>query len=186
MSRVSGCWLFLYLLLLCQQKDLCHKDVDTSQTWETLRASWVNPELCHQGGDTIGDTIRQHPRDPLNCVTIPGDTIGDTIRTRTPVTVESVQSELCHQKAVTQIGVCDTIGDTIKPTLTRGFTPLGELCHRMYCVTGVLGLQVFTTRKNSPYPYTCYYSVVITLTTHNTVDTIRRGRNRTKSIHQFD
>ena len=126
------------------------------------------------------------PRDPLNCVTIPGDTIGDTIRTRTPVTVESVQSELCHRKAVTQIGDCDTIGDTIKPTLTRGFTPLGELCHRMYCVTGVLGLKVFTTRKNSPSPSCKLLHHRNNFPPEICGDTIQRGRNRTKSIHQFD
>ena len=119
---------------------------------------------------------------PLNCVTRPGDTIGDTIRTRTPVTVESVQSELCHRKAVTQIGDCDTIGDTIKPTLTRGFTPLGELCHRMYCVTGVLGLQVFTTRKNSPSPSCELLQSSNNSALSNRGDTIRRGHNRTKKF----
>ena len=126
------------------------------------------------------------PETPLNCVTTPGDTIGDTIRPRGPVTVESVQGDLCHQKAVTQIGVCDTIGDTIKPHLTRGFTPLGELCHRMYCVTGVLGLQVFTTRKNSPSPSCKLLQSRNNSALSNRGDTIRRGRNRTKSIHQFD
>ena len=138
--------------------------------------------MCQQTVDTIGDTIRQHPRDPLNCVTIPGDTIGDTIRTRTPVTVESVQSELCQQNPLTETPSVDRSVDTSFWPLTRGFTPLGELCHRMYCVTGVLGLQVFTTRKNSPSPSCKLLQSRNNSALSNRGDTIRRGHNRTKKF----
>ena len=161
MGHVSGCWLFLYPILLCQQKYLCHKDVDTSQTWDTLRASWANPELCHQGVDRIVDTIRRVCRGCSGIVSPPcwqncWHKSGDGYQ------------GLCQRILLTKLGPVTEGVTVVSPSQTAN---LG-LCHRLCCVTGGCGetfwnfvknpyiplYPLLPCRNNSYYPQHCWHN----------------------------